>query len=97
MQVSYSLLVFFSGMFISVEGFNATKVPEKFWNAVEPYSRINSTGGIAVLSLIITVLSNVASNVPTGKSSFFYSITISFFLEGFYCSFVRLSCKLRGL
>ncbi|KAL0920528.1 hypothetical protein M5K25_009669 [Dendrobium thyrsiflorum] len=64
-KVSYSLLIFFCGMFIAVDGFNKTGIPSTLWEAVERYSRIDSTGGIALLSVVILVLSNVASNVPT--------------------------------
>ncbi|PKA60863.1 hypothetical protein AXF42_Ash006498 [Apostasia shenzhenica] len=64
-KVSYSLLIFFCGMFIAVDGFNKTGIPSTLWEVVEPYSRINNIGGIALLSLVILVLSNVASNVPT--------------------------------
>ncbi|XP_024390238.1 silicon efflux transporter LSI2 isoform X2 [Physcomitrium patens] len=64
-KVSYSLLVFFSGMFIATAGFNATNAPEQFWSAVEPHAQISTASGVAVLSLVVTVLSNVASNVPT--------------------------------
>lgn len=66
-QVSYSLLVFFCGMFITVDGFNKTGIPSAFWNFMEPYARINHASGVAVLSLVILLLSNVASNVPTGE------------------------------
>ncbi|XP_008798446.2 silicon efflux transporter LSI2-like [Phoenix dactylifera] len=64
-KVSYSLLIFFCGMFITVDGFNRTGLPSALWNALEPYARINHAGGVAVLSLVILLLSNVASNVPT--------------------------------
>ncbi|XP_073393748.1 silicon efflux transporter LSI2-like [Physcomitrium patens] len=64
-KVSYSILVFFSGMFITVEGFNRTGAPARFWLAVEPYSRIDTKSGKAILSVVVTFLSNVASNVPT--------------------------------
>jgi Na+/H+ antiporter NhaD/arsenite permease-like protein len=64
-QVSYALLVFFSGMFIATSGFNNTGAPQEFWLAVEPHSRIDSASGISVLSSVVTVLSNVVSNVPT--------------------------------
>ncbi|GAA0171816.1 primary active transporter [Lithospermum erythrorhizon] len=64
-KVSYSLLVFFSGMFMTIEGFNKTGIPGVFWDALEPHSRIDHVGGIAILSIIILVLSNFASNVPT--------------------------------
>jgi hypothetical protein len=65
-KVSYSLLVFFSGMFITVSGFNKTGLPSAIWNFMAPYSKVNSAGGISVLSIIILLLSNLASNVPTG-------------------------------
>ncbi|XP_057547395.1 silicon efflux transporter LSI2-like [Amaranthus tricolor] len=64
-KVSYPILIFFCGMFITVDGFNRTGVPNKLWDIMEPYSRIDHVGGIAVLSLVIIVLSNVISNVPT--------------------------------
>jgi hypothetical protein len=40
---------------------------------VEPYSRINSAKGTALLAVVILVLSNVASNVPTGNISKIYN------------------------
>ncbi|AQK65218.1 silicon efflux transporter LSI2 isoform X2 [Zea mays] len=64
-KVSYSLLIFFCGMFITVDGFNKTGIPNALWELVEPYSRIDSARGTALLALVILVLSNVASNVPT--------------------------------
>lgn len=66
MQVSYSLLIFFCGMFITVDGFNRTGIPSAMWDLVEPYSRIDTAAGVALLSLMVLVLSNIASNVPTG-------------------------------
>ncbi|XP_061947430.1 silicon efflux transporter LSI2-like [Populus nigra] len=64
-KVSYSLLVFFCGMFITVDGFNRTGIPSSFWNLMEPHALIDHASGIAVLAIAILVLSNVASNVPT--------------------------------
>ncbi|XP_059629237.1 silicon efflux transporter LSI2-like [Cornus florida] len=64
-KVSYSLLIFFCGMFITVDGFNKTGIPSTLWEFVEPYAHIDHVGGIAVLAAVILVLSNVASNVPT--------------------------------
>ncbi|KAF5959998.1 hypothetical protein HYC85_001207 [Camellia sinensis] len=63
--VSYSLLLFFCGMFITVDGFNKTGIPSTLWDFMEPYAQIDHVGGIAVLAAVILVLSNVASNVPT--------------------------------
>ncbi|CAL9154038.1 unnamed protein product [Musa hybrid cultivar] len=64
-KISYSLLIFFSGMFITVNGFNKTGIPSALWEFVEPYAQIDTVGGVALLSLVILLLSNVASNVPT--------------------------------
>lgn len=64
-KVSYSLLIFFCGMFITVEGFNKTGIPSALWDFMEPYAHIDHATGIAVLALTILVLSNLASNVPT--------------------------------
>ncbi|CAN6471910.1 unnamed protein product [Victoria cruziana] len=64
-KVSYSLLVFFCGMFITIEGFNKTGLPSTCWDIVEPYARIDKVSGMVALSLVIIVLCNFASNVPT--------------------------------
>ncbi|KAL5080863.1 hypothetical protein RYX36_009284 [Vicia faba] len=64
-KVSYSLLIFFCGMFITVDGFNKTGIPSALWELMEPYSQVDRTSGIAILALVILVLSNLASNVPT--------------------------------
>lgn len=62
------MLIFFCGMFITVDGFNKTGIPNTMWELVEPYSRIDSAKGVALLGLVILILSNVASNVPTGNN-----------------------------
>ncbi|XP_065627269.1 silicon efflux transporter LSI2-like [Quercus suber] len=68
-KVSYSLLVFFCGMFITVEGFNKTGIPSTLWDFMEPYSKIDRASGIAILAIVILVMSNLASNVPTDEIS----------------------------
>ncbi|KAM3245353.1 hypothetical protein ACQJBY_056592 [Aegilops geniculata] len=64
-KVSYPLLLFFCGMFITVDGFNKTGIPSTFWEFMEPYARIDTPTGVVILALVILLLSNVASNVPT--------------------------------
>ncbi|KAK7315092.1 hypothetical protein VNO77_33624 [Canavalia gladiata] len=64
-KVSYSLLIFFCGMFITVDGFKITGIPSALWDLMEPYSRVDHASGIAILAVVILVLSNLASNVPT--------------------------------
>ncbi|KAJ0099494.1 hypothetical protein Patl1_20161 [Pistacia atlantica] len=69
-KVSYSLLIFFCGMFITVDGFNKTGIPSTLWDFMEPYAQIDHVSGTAVLAVVILLLSNVASNVPTGMLIF---------------------------
>ncbi|XP_061353825.1 silicon efflux transporter LSI2-like isoform X2 [Gastrolobium bilobum] len=64
-KVSYSLLIFFCGMFITVDGFNRTGIPSALWDFMEPYSQVDHASGIVILALVILILSNLASNVPT--------------------------------
>jgi len=54
-------------MFITVDGFNKTGIPSALWELMEPYSRVDRSSGIVILALVILVLSNLASNVPTGE------------------------------
>lgn len=56
-------------MFITVDGFNKTGIPSTLWEFMEPYAKVDSIGGTAILAVVIVVLSNVASNVPTGIPS----------------------------
>ncbi|GMY07261.1 silicon efflux transporter LSI2-like [Fagus crenata] len=62
-KVSYSLLIFFCGMFITVDGFNRTGIPSALWDLMAPYSRIDHVSGIVILAIVILVMSNLASNV----------------------------------
>ncbi|KAB1204855.1 putative transporter arsB [Morella rubra] len=64
-KVSYSLLIFFCGMFITVEGLNKTGIPSTFWDLLASYAQIDHVSGVAVLAIVILVMSNLASNVPT--------------------------------
>ncbi|KAI6696341.1 hypothetical protein NL676_016460 [Syzygium grande] len=64
-KVSYSLLTFFCGMFITVEGFKGTQITSTLWDWMEPHAKVHRASGIAVLAVVISVFSNVASNVPT--------------------------------
>ena len=85
-QVSYSLLIFFCGMFVTVEGFDKTRIPSSLWDHMEPYVRINRVSGIAVLALVILVLSNLVSNLPMGMlMSLFSSSCLPFLYFSFIC------------
>ena len=62
------------GIFISVQGFIATELPRMLWDAVSAHATLSTVSGTAVLSAIILVLMNVASNVPTGLEAVSYRI-----------------------
>ena len=64
-------------MFITVDGFNKTGIPSTLWDFMEPYAQIDHVSGIAVLAVVILVLSNIASNVPTGKFLFVICLIIT--------------------
>ena len=64
------------GIFISVQGFIATELPRKLWDAVSAHATLSTVPGTAVLAAIILVLMNVASNVPTGLEAMSYRIQI---------------------
>ena len=68
-------------MFVTVSGFNKTGLPGAIWNFMAPYAKINHVSGVTVLSLIILLLSNLASNVPTGKLTLVRTVLISFVLS----------------
>lgn len=61
-------------MFITVDGFNKTGIPSALWDFMEPYSKVDSAAGIAVLAVVILGLSNLASNVPTGMLTNFIPV-----------------------
>lgn len=67
-------------MFITVDGFNKTGIPSAFWDFMEPHAKIDHVGGIVVLAVSILLLSNVASNVPTGNADVFSHLETSLLL-----------------
>ncbi|KAL2920716.1 Silicon efflux transporter LSI2 [Bienertia sinuspersici] len=71
--VSYSLLIFFCGMFITVDGFNKTGIPSKLWDFMEAHSQVDSVGGIAILAVVILILLNLFRSGSSMSSSNFHS------------------------
>jgi hypothetical protein len=63
-RVDGMLLLFFSGLFIVVAGFNATGVPEAAWASISPAVSMHTAAGLALYTAIILVGSNTVSNVP---------------------------------
>jgi Na+/H+ antiporter NhaD/arsenite permease-like protein len=63
-RVDANLLLFFSGLFVVVAGFNATGVPEALWTGLASAIDLRTFGGLLLYSIIIIVGSNTVSNVP---------------------------------
>jgi len=59
-QVDWSLLVFFSGLFVVTGALSFTHWSDQLFALVEPIAR----AGVAPLSIITVILSNLVSNVP---------------------------------
>ena len=74
-------------MFITVDGFNRTGIPSTLWDLMEPYSRIDHVSGIAILAIVILVMSNLASNVPTGMLMDFFHIFFLLSVSSFFFFF----------
>jgi len=63
-RIDAQLLLFFSGLFVSVAGFNATGVPQMVWNELSSVVSMQTFPGVLVFTLLVVVGSNTVSNVP---------------------------------
>ena len=63
-KVDWTLLVFFSGLFIVVGGVNKAGVLTLVYNAVEPYFGKTVSSQIVNFSIFSVIASNLVSNVP---------------------------------
>ncbi len=63
-KVDGSLLLFFAGLFVVVEGMNKTGLVETLWNEVEPWLTLTTPVGVSVFAAAVTTGSNLVSNVP---------------------------------
>ena len=62
--VDWSLLVFFTSLFIVTQGFQATGIPQDVWDALQGTIDVDTVVGVVVYSLIVLIGSNTVSNVP---------------------------------
>jgi len=63
-RVDWPLLVFFSGLFIVVAGLASTGIVDRSWRATASYLTLDRATGLAAFSALMTVGSNLVSNVP---------------------------------
>ena len=63
-RVDWALLLFFCSLFIVVAGFAKTGIVERSWRESVPFLDLTKSSGIALFSILITLGSNLVSNVP---------------------------------
>lgn len=63
-KVDWSLLVFFAALFVVVAGLESTGLVRDAWLALRSHISLHEPSGLAVLTAILTIGSNVVSNVP---------------------------------
>jgi Na+/H+ antiporter NhaD/arsenite permease-like protein len=63
-RINWELLVFFSGLFITIEGLQHTGIPGQLLDHVEGIMNIETFGGVCVFTAIITIGCNIFNNVP---------------------------------
>lgn len=63
-RVNWELLVFFSGLFIVIEGLQQTMLPGQLLDLIDDAMRVDSIGGICAFTAIITIGCNIFNNVP---------------------------------
>lgn len=63
-RVDGNLLLFFSGLFVCVAGFNATGVPQSAWDALSSAVSMQTGSGLLLFTVIVLIGSNTVSNVP---------------------------------
>jgi Na+/H+ antiporter NhaD/arsenite permease-like protein len=63
-RVDWHLMVFFAALFIVVHGFNQTQLPERLFDAIQPWFGASVAAQAWNLTWLSVVGSNVFSNVP---------------------------------
>jgi Na+/H+ antiporter NhaD/arsenite permease-like protein len=63
-RVNWELLIFFTGLFIVIEGLQETKLPGQLLEEFEDIMRVDSFGGVCLFTAFITIGCNIFNNVP---------------------------------
>jgi len=63
-RVNWELLIFFTGLFIVIEGLQETKLPGQLLNEVEASMNVETVGGVCLFTAFITIGCNIFNNVP---------------------------------
>ena len=62
--VDWSLLVFFSSLFVVTQAFQETELPSDAWSGLQGSIDVDTVAGLVLYSVIVLVGSNTVSNVP---------------------------------
>ena len=62
--VDWSVLLFFAGLFVVVDGFGRTGLPLQAWTALAGRLSLDTVPGLAALTATLAIGSNLVSNVP---------------------------------
>lgn len=62
--VDWTVLLFFAGLFVVIDGFDQTGLPDAAWALAQPQMSLGTAGGLAMLSAVLVAGSNIVSNVP---------------------------------
>lgn len=63
-KVDWSLIVFFASLFVVVAGLESTGLVRGAWDALHSRVSLHDPAGLATLTALLTIGSNVVSNVP---------------------------------
>ncbi|HRE92537.1 MAG TPA: SLC13 family permease [Myxococcota bacterium] len=63
-RVDWTLLLFFCGLFVVTAALRDTGLVASAWEAAAPAMRLDSPGGLTVFTALMTLGSNLVSNVP---------------------------------
>jgi Na+/H+ antiporter NhaD/arsenite permease-like protein len=63
-RINWELLIFFSGLFVVIEGLQETKLPGQMLEQVEDVMAIDTISGVCIFTALITIGCNVFNNVP---------------------------------
>lgn len=63
-RVNWELLVFFSGLFVVIEGLQMTLIPGQLLDQVESFMNVETFSGVVAFTIIVTVGCNIFNNVP---------------------------------
>ncbi len=63
-RVDWSLIVFFACLFVVVRGLESTGLVDAVWRAIHTRASLHDPAGLAIVTAVLTIGSNVVSNVP---------------------------------